>query len=197
MRCARAPRQAASRLQPEADQVSIESLNRVHDFHYAKATAMPVAKKLDRATVLRLAAQLDEAHEQSNARTLETRHCRGQSAALESGIRVRDLRWASVAEGPSNGKAGFDDQRSSKPDGAAFVQNEVRSQTRAALRQEHRVTCSSETHKEPKLSAASFLPEPTPAAPVGPWALVVEMGLPSKGELDELRCFGELPSGWE
>jgi hypothetical protein len=186
-------------LQLEADRCAA-SLNRVHDFHYVPGDS----KGLDSATVLRLAAQLDESHEQSSKRALETRHMRRhtlETAALQTAALVRDFGRIAAAVCVA-------DQRSSEPESASVVQDELRGQRNAneALQSGSTwpASCVLEgavdmaacpetpiTAIGPTLAAASSSPE-TPVAPAGPWALVRSMGLPSKKQLDDLRCFGEI-----
>ena len=183
-------------LQLEADRGSIDSLNRVHDCHYVPGRS----KGLDSAIVLRLAAQLDEAHEQRSKRALEAIHTRRHT--LKPTSLVRDF-------GRIAATVGVSDRRSGKPDVAEIVQDELRSQRSAseALRNAIRpppAPCvlggavdlkawpgTLTTAIGPTLAAASPIPE-TPVAPAGPWAQVASMGLPSKRQLDDLRCFGEL-----
>jgi hypothetical protein len=185
-------------LQLEADRGSIESLNRVHDCHYVPGGS----KGLDSAIVLRLAAQLDEAHEQSSKWALEATHTRRHT--LEPTSLVRDF-------GRIAATVGVSDQRSGKRDVAEIVQDELRSQRRASEALQNASTSPPAscvlsgaldlkawpgaliTAIGPALAAAVASPLPaTPVAPAGPWAQVASMGLPSKRQLDDLRCFGEL-----
>jgi hypothetical protein len=188
-------------LQLEADRGCIESLNRVHDCHYVPRGS----KGLDSAIVLRLAAQLDEAHEQSSKRALEATHTRRHT--LEPTSLVRDF-------GRMAATVGVSDQRSGKPDVAEIVQDELRCYELRSQRNASEALQNASTSPPascvlggavdlkawpgtlitaigPTLAAASPLPE-TPVAPAGPWAQVASMGLPSKRQLDDLRCFGEL-----
>lgn len=185
-------------LQLEADRGCIESLNRVHDCHYVPGGS----KGLDSAIVLRLAAQLDEAHEQSSKRALEATHTRRHT--LEPTSLVRDF-------GRIAATVGVSDQRSGKRDVAEIVQDELRSQRSASEALQNASTSPPAscvlsgaldlkawpgtliTAIGPALAAAVASPLPeTPVAPAGPWAQVASMGLPSKRQLDDLRCFGEL-----
>ena len=185
-------------LQLEADRGSIESLNRVHDCHYVPGGS----KGLDSAIVLRLAAQLDEAHEQSSKWALEATHTRRHT--LEPTSLVRDF-------GRIAATVGVSDQRSGKRDVAEIVQDELRSQRTASEALQNASTSPPAscvlsgaldlkawpgaliTAIGPALAAAVASPLPeTPVAPAGPWAQVASMGLPSKRQLDDLRCFGEL-----
>jgi hypothetical protein len=186
-------------LQLEADRCAA-SLNRVHDFHYVPGDS----KGLDSATVLRLAAQLDESHEQSSKRALETRHMRRhtlETAALETAALVRDFGRIAAAVCVA-------DQQSSEPDSARVAQDVLRGQRSANEALQTGSTRPAPSVLEgavdmaacpetpitaigPTLAAASSSPE-TPVAPAGPWALVRSMGLPSKKQSDDLRCFGEI-----
>ena len=183
-------------MQLEADRCAA-SLNRVHDFHYVPGDS----KGLDSATVLRLAAQLDESHEQSSKRALETRHMRRhtlETAALETAALVRDFGRIAAAVCVA-------DQQSSEPDLATIVQDELRGQRSATVQVRlskdgsmRPASCVLEgavdmaacpetpiTASGPTLAAARS-PE-TPVAPASPWALVRSMELPSKKQLDDPR----------